>query len=491
METLRVLVVLFLFVVFAGAMFLRKLPALICLPCMAFLIPLVAGLNVADVVQFVVGEGALRLHNAYTVALFGSMLSVLLQKTGVADSLIKKGAELAGDSPLVVALTMLGLITLLFTALGGLGAIIMVATVVVPIMSSVGLGPLTITGVFLMGISMGGLLNAGNWAVYRDVLQLPVTEIRSFALIMFCLTCVVGVAYTLVQVHRDGHQFGRRSILTLVLVLLCLMIGLVVGWHWLPPDQRSSMLAAFRTAGKVLEGFIAGLMAISFAWGLWRTRRARRTANPGLFWGAYLSPLVPLFLILFFNTNFVAAFVCGLVYAFVCAYRPGGVNVLVRSVLDGGALVMPAVALMLGIGMLLNGIMGPGDTWHARQLGEWPVLALLRPYMTRLIPSSPLSYVLLFGLAAPLALYRGPLNVWGMGYGLAAAFMASGMMPGAMMGVLMAVGQVQGISDPTNTHNVWLANQMGQDVQKVLWNTIPYSWAVAWMGLVAASVRFM
>ncbi|MDZ7379601.1 MAG: citrate transporter, partial [candidate division KSB1 bacterium] len=104
METIRIGCILFLFIVFAGAMFLRKLPALICLPCMAFLIPLVAGVNIADVVQLVVGEGALRLHNAYSVALFGSMLSVLLQKTGVADSLIKKGAELAGDSPLVVAL---------------------------------------------------------------------------------------------------------------------------------------------------------------------------------------------------------------------------------------------------------------------------------------------------------------------------------------------------------------------------------------------------
>ncbi|MBC7188280.1 MAG: citrate transporter [Calditrichaeota bacterium] len=491
METLRILAVLFLFVAFAGAMFLRKLPALICLPCMAFLIPLVAGLNIADVVQFVVGEGALRLHSAYTVALFGSMLSVLLQKTGVADSLIKKGAELAGDSPLVVALAMLGLITLLFTTLGGLGAIIMVATVVVPIMSSVGLGPLTITGVFLMGISMGGLLNAGNWAVYRDVLQLPVAEIRSFALTMFCLTSLVGVAYTLVQLYRDGHEFNRRKAFVLAIVLICLVIGLVAGWHWLPAYHRTSILAAFRMAGKVLEGTIAGLMATSFAWGLWKMRQARRTPAHGLFWGAYLSPLIPLFLILFFNSNFIAAFVCGLVYAFVCAYRPGGVNVLVRSVLEGGALVMPAVALMLGIGMLLNAIMGPGEAWHARQLGEWPVLALLRPFMTRLLPSSSLSYVLLFGLAAPLALYRGPLNVWGMGYGLAAAFMASGMRPGAVMGVLMAVGQVQGISDPTNTHNVWLANQMGQDVQKVLWNTIPYSWAVAWMGLAAAGVRFM
>ncbi|MDZ7412403.1 MAG: citrate transporter [candidate division KSB1 bacterium] len=490
METIRIGCILFLFIVFAGAMFLRKLPALICLPCMAFLIPLVAGVNIADVVQLVVGEGALRLHNAYSVALFGSMLSVLLQKTGVADSLIKKGAELAGDSPLVVALTMLGLITLLFTTLGGLGAIIMVATVVVPIMSSVGLGPLTVTGVFLMGISMGGLLNAGNWAVYRDVLQLPVDKIRSFALVMFCLTSLVGLAYTVVQLYREGHEFGRRRALVAV-GALSLIVGIGAGWHWLPLPQRVSILNLLRAVGGALELLIGGLMALAFATGLWRLRRARHTTGLAPFWGAYISPLVPLLLILLFNANFISAFVCGLVYTFVCAYRPGSVNVLVRSVLEGGAVVMPAVALMLGIGMLLNAIVGPAGAWQVHQGGEWPVLALLRPYMTRLVPSSPAAYVLFFGLAAPLALYRGPLNVWGMGYGLAAAFLASGMSSGAIMGVLMAVGQVQGISDPTNTHNVWLANHMGQDVQKVLWNTIPYSWGAAWLGLLAASVRFM
>ncbi len=490
METIRILAVIFIFVGFTGAMFLRKLPALLCLPCMAFLIPLVAGVNLVDVVQYVIGEGSLRLHNAYTVALFGSMLSVLLQKTGVADSLIKKGAELAGDSPLIIALTMLGMIALLFTTLGGLGAIIMVATIVVPIMSSVGLGPLTVTGLFLFGTSMGGLLNAGNWAVYRDVLRLPVAEIRSFALIMCALTGLIAVTYTLVQLHRDGHELNLRKALTVILSLFCLVAGVGAVWHLLSTPTRSLALALFRASGQGIKCAIGGLMGLSFLYGLCRARRAQRTPAPSLFWGAYLSPLVPLFLILFYDTNFVAAFICGLVYAFVCAYRPGGVNVLVRSVLEGGGLVMPAVALMLGIGMLLNAIMGP-EMGESRQLGEWPVLELLRPAMTRVVPSSFLSYVLLFGLAAPLALYRGPLNVWGMGYGLAAAFLASGMAPGAVMGVLMAVGQVQGISDPTNTHNVWLANQMQQDVQKVLWNTIPYSWALAWLGLMAAGLRFL
>ncbi len=151
---------------------------------------------------------------------------------------------------------------------------------------------------------------------------------------------------------------------------------------------------------------------------------------------------------------------------------------------------MPALVMMLGIGMLLNAIIGPGGEWNAMHPDGWPVLNVLRPLMMAITPKTPLGFVLIFTLAAPLALYRGPLNVWGMGYGIAAVFLASGMPAGAVMGLLLAVGQVQGISDPTNTHNVWLANEMQQDVQKVLWNTLPYTWSVAVVGLIAASLIF-
>jgi hypothetical protein len=133
--------------------------------------------------------------------------------------------------------------------------------------------------------------------------------------------------------------------------------------------------------------------------------------------------------------------------------------------------------------------MGPGGTLAAYPDG-WPVLALLEPVMRQFVPSGALQYVALFSLAAPLALYRGPLNVWGMGYGLAAVFLAAGLRPEAVMGLLMSVGQVQGISDPTNTHNIWLANEMRVDAQKVLWNTLPYTWSISVAGLIAAGFLF-
>jgi hypothetical protein len=490
MEIIQIVLLIGLFLGLALAMFFRKIPALIALPVMAFFIPLIAGVLLNDTIQLVIGEGALKLHNAYTVAIFGSILSILLQKTKVVETFIKKGAELTGDNPWVIAVIMVSLIAMLFTTIGGLGAIIIVATVVLPIMSSVGIGPLTAVGIFLVGVSMGGILNAGGWAVYVDVMKLSIDQIRPFALIMFAATFVMALVYITVQLYRDGHDLNLKKIATISLSFIGLAIILILGYGWLNPGLQLWLKNSLSLLGKILKYAIAiglaGLFLISFLHVFFRSKN-----HDQIFGTAYVTPLVPLLLILMFNMNFIAAFICGLIYGFVATFCRGSLNIFIRSALEGGAVVMPAVVLMFGIGMLLNAIMGPGGIWTMNHPEGWPVLTLLKPFMMKIIPGNAVLYVIIFGLTAPLALYRGPLNVWGMGYGLAAVFLASGMNPGSIMGLLLSVGQVQGISDPTNTHNVWLANEMQQDVQKVLWNTIPFSWGVAFVGLIFSALIFL
>jgi hypothetical protein len=120
------------------------------------------------------------------------------------------------------------------------------------------------------------------------------------------------------------------------------------------------------------------------------------------------------------------------------------------------------------------------------------VLDRVRPLLAAILPGTRLGYVLVFTVLAPLALYRGPLNAWGMGFGLA-QMMASapGLGPAAVMAALLSVGQLQGVSDPTNTHNVWIANYVGVDVQQILRTTLPYVWAAAAVGLVVGAGLFL
>lgn len=489
METIQITLLIFVFLLLAVLMFFRKIPALLALPVMAFFIPIIAGVSVNDTIQMVLGQGATKLSEAYTIAIFGSMLSILLQKTGVAESFIKIGAELSGDKPWTIAFIMLCLIILLFTTLGGLGAIIMVATVVLPIMASVGIGPLTTVGIFLIGLSIGGILNVGNWALYISVLGLTVDEIRSFALVMFGITFIAALIYITIQLYRDGHEinFKRITIRSLIFIIIISVTSFL--YFNLEEQTQTILISYLSLAGTILQ-WIAGILMASLLV-ISISRLFIKDKSEKVHWSSFFTPVIPLFLILIFNMNFIAAFIVGLIYGFISTYKKNSLNTFVRSILEGGGVVMPAVALMLGIGMLLNAVMGPSNLSKELYPEGWPVLNLLQPVMMNIVPQSGFIYVILFTICAPLALYRGPLNVWGMGYGIAAVFLASGLNPGAIMGLLMSVGQIQGISDPTNTQNVWLANEMRVDVQKVLWNTIPYTWIVALLGLIVSAFMFM
>ena len=47
----------------------------------------------------------------------------------------------------------------------------------------------------------------------------------------------------------------------------------------------------------------------------------------------------------------------------------------------------------------------------------------------------------------------------------------------------MSVGQIQGICDPTNTHNIWIASYLGTNTQALLRKTLPYAWTAVILGL--------
>jgi hypothetical protein len=57
---------------------------------------------------------------------------------------------------------------------------------------------------------------------------------------------------------------------------------------------------------------------------------------------------------------------------------------------------------------------------------------------------------------------------------------------GAIMSMLLSVGQLQGICDPTNTANIWIATYLNTDTQVLLRRTIAYAWVAALLGLCLA-----
>lgn len=501
------LLILALFVTAALLMFFRKLPALLALPLMALgigAVEILAGrLTLADVSLVVIADGAVRLYEPMVISMFGGILSVMLQKSGVAESIVRRGAELAGDNPWLVSVLMMGIIALLFTTIGGLGAVIMVGTIVLPILASIGVRELVSSGIMLFGISIGGLLNANNWALYKSVMHLSDDVVSSYALGVFVAALLGALAFITIELLRAGNVRLRSlwSSLTGMAIAIIVLIGVAMVWEG---PIKALVEGALRWVTGLL--ILAGVVQAVRDFVKLRTEQS----VPHVRWNSYLTTIIPLLLILVFGVPFITAFLCGIVYGCITTLRRGSLNMISRSVIEGSSSVIPALVLMIGIGMLISAILGPtrtgpGKSWYewetaaANQVSnasagsverEWPVTADMRPLVESIVPRSKLTYVLIFTLLGPLALYRGPLNIWGLGYGVGGVLLATGVPAGAVMGILMSLGIIQGVCDPTNTQNVWIANEVRVGVNEILWRTLPYAWVVAFLGLVAASLRF-
>lgn len=484
-------------------------------------------LELKTITDRVVHKGALKLHEAYTVAFFGGMLAIYVKEKRLAETVIKYAAELAGDRPFVVALVMMLVTAGLFSTLGGLGAIIMVGSIILPIMLSLGISPLVAAGIFLVGISAGGTFNPGNWALYRESLGVPVEDVQRFALMIVLLYIVTGTV--LIGWSLQGRRRRKRwswaaeaagapaaarvkplALLAPVLpILLVFKLSTFAGlFTYL---DRPEMIVVFSmvfcaglggllvalnllarwTASRRGEGaprpgsvtlvsgaiLVAAHLALASGPAGW-TFSLQRLLHAGIeafsvfaaFWDRYLG-----------GWSFIPAFIAGLIYCMAMTWekRGGNVRVLTKSMIEGAESVMPAVILMCGIGMLLEAVWMP------------EVKGYLEPILAKVTPSTKLWYVVGFGLAAPLALYRGPLNVWGLGLGISGVMMGTGHLSGALlMGMLISVGAVQGVCDPTNTHNVWIANFLGEDVLAITRFLLPFIWVMVFFGLLVAALLF-
>jgi hypothetical protein len=375
-----------------------------------------------DLLKVVLYKGALRLNEAYTLAFFGGMLAIFVRKKGIAEAVIRIAAELAGDRPVIVAIVLMLVCAALFVTLGGLGAVIMIGTIIFPIMLSLGTPPVVAAGVMLIGICAGGSLNPTGWVFFQEGLGVPMGTTAIFSVKLTVCYLICGVLFIIFGMRKGNMRHY---------------------WAMQQPDEEVKIF--------------------------------KKVSVP-----AMLTPLVPLILILIFSWPALPAFLAGLIWGLLTTWERNQIKIFSQSLFEGAESVMPAVLLMIGIGMLLNAV-----TLKT-------VSGYLEPILTNIIPSTRTGYILIFTLLAPLALYRGPLNVWGMGLGLATLFMKTGKLSAAaIMGMLISVGAIQGVCDPTNTANVWIAGYVGVDVLSITKKLMPYIWVLSAVGLVIAAFSYM
>ncbi|GHI92807.1 MULTISPECIES: TRAP transporter large permease subunit [Streptomyces] len=198
-------------------------------------------------------------------------------------------------------------------------------------------------------------------------------------------------------------------------------------------------------------------------------------------WYALLAPVVPLVLALGLDVAIIPSMLAGVLYALVTTTRPGEMNKrLLRTLYGGFEVAAPPLALFVAIGILLAAVKLPG------------AVDALEPLMKAVSPQNPVLFVIVFTLLVPLCLYRGPLNVFGLGAGIAGVLIATGIYPAvAVLGMATSYNQVFGVADPTSTQTVWAAQYAGVSPQQVMLRTLPYVWLVALGGMCVTAALYV
>lgn len=421
MATLQVILIFAIFIAGVVLMMTKKLPAILALPLMGILIAAVAGVpfvsadaDTQSITDFVLSKGAVKLAGTISVTIFGAIFAKAIQKEGISDAIIRKAAELAGDKPTAIALALTAAIAIIFTAMSGAGPVIMVSQIAIPLFLSAGIEPVVAASLILFGLNIGLLFNVSQYQLYVDTIGMDMNVILSTSSVMGVICVIVTIVYIVV-------------------------------------NTRSAKKSA-----------------------AWAAKAPAKTdVNPV----ALIMPLVPIVLVFFLKWNAETALLISIIVTVLITKPKEAVQVLSSSVVEGIKDVAGVIGLMMGIGILLNGV-------SATQTSS-----LMQPIISAIVPSNPIVYVILFTILSPLALYRGPLNMYGLGSGLAKIMVSAGTLSASAVGMaLRSTSVVQCVSDPTNTQNVIVADYANVDVNDILKSTLPYTMVMAFFILLYTAI---
>lgn len=421
-----------IFIVFAALMISRKLPTLFALPIMAVIIAIVAGMPLTgeeSIIDYVVVGGSTSLVTSYVAILISCWLSQILFRTGVTNTIVKKAAELGGDKSFIVALSLLTVSTFLFTVLLGTGAAAMVGAIVLPILMSLGISASSAATLFLSSLGAGYCLNPANMQSTLDITGMSQAELTPAAAVLAAGTFVFMIIHLIVVFKKSGKKYAFSA----------------------PVAENTE------TTSKSVKG-VTGFLAC-------------------------MTPFVVVALTLILNWNAIVTFLIGVVWVAIFTFRGKWnqhLSMLVSCFNDGFKEGAGAAGLMFGIGMILNAVSAASTQ------------AAILPFMTAITPKTVVALVIMLCIGAPLALYRGPLQIFGLGAGLLACIMNVGVFSNVFLGALFyATSRWTFSACPTATQVVWAANFVGLDPATCTKKVQIPNWIVSIITIIIVAVMYI
>ncbi len=146
------------------------------------------------------------------IIVFGAWFGKIIVDTGIAGSIIKKVVELAGDRALLTVMLLVVVNTAIFTSAFGVGSVMAIGMIVLPIMFSMGIRKNVALAAYMFSVAAGMWLNIAYVSQFyvffgKDLYQRP--EYIRFALVATAIHLVVALAF--VVFHHLTSRGTRRA----------------------------------------------------------------------------------------------------------------------------------------------------------------------------------------------------------------------------------------------------------------------------------------
>lgn len=372
--------------------------------------------NVA--IEKVFATPALNYGPTIIYIVFGSWFGQVLVDSGIAPSISAATNKVGKKRPMIAAILVSFVTCLIFVSAYGVGSVIAIGVILLPILLSIGMPGDLALAVFSLSIGAPMYINV--------------------------------VLYNQMKAFFPKAQYGGTylvfGVCAMLVQIVAVLIMLFVNRKKIDPANADANLAAIGETDKADQ--IKKVPAIT-----------------------YIIPVVPVAMNMIFKWDAIPGLTIGAILAMLLTGKfSGDYKQTVKFLNDTIQTAISNIAGLIMFLMALTFFTGAASLNAVR----------FKPIFDALLPHNTLILCLAIGILAPLALFRGPLHVWGAGAATVAVLSGIGLFSDAFLLPLMYVATLMAVStDITQSWNVWGLEYMKVDSKSFLKYGVPVMWIVS------------
>lgn len=367
-----------------------------------------------QVVQKVIAEPALNYGPTIIYTVFGSWFGRVLVDSGIAGSISAQTERVGRKAPIFATILVVLVTALIFSSAYGVGSVIAIGVILIPILLSIGVPKKVAIPAFTMAIGAPMYINV--------------------------------VLFNQIKAFFPSVSFSGKYLIFGLAAMGVQLLGVII---FILLNSKSIKNGEIETIDDSKQATFQKTHPITF-----------------------IIPVLPVALNMFFHWDAIPALLLATIIALLLTGQMKSYKGLVafinktvsQAINDISGLIIFLMALVMFAGAATMNVP------HFKSMIEV------------ILPSSPLVLAIAIGILAPLALFRGPLHVWGAGAATAAVLAATGTFQPIFLLPLLYTASIMAVSiDLTQSWNTWALTYSKLETKEYLKMGIPVMWVVSFV----------